>query len=107
MKVSTLHELIGRILRKQTGSARKAEELYEAAQKSIGLKQIGSADRYRVGMCREEVKRTVMTLKNIDIQLKRMLKEIPPASYLTEHPRHRPLFCGSVYRKNRGSCEFP
>jgi len=91
MKVSTLQELIGRISRKQAGSARKAKELYEAAQKSIGLKQIGSADRYRVGMCLEEVKRTVMSLKNIDIQLKRMLKEIPSASYLMSIPGIGPL----------------
>jgi len=91
MKVSTLQELIGRISRKQAGSVQKAKELYEAAQKSIGVKQIGSADRYRVGMCLEEVKRTVLTLKNIDIQLKRMLKEIPSASYLMSIPGIGPL----------------
>lgn len=91
MRVSTLQELIGRISRKQAGSARKAKELYEAAQKSIGVKQLGSADRYRVGMCLEEVKRTVMTLKNIDIQLKRMLREIPSASYLMSIPGIGPL----------------
>ena len=91
MKVSTLQELIGRISRKQAGSTQKAQELYEGAQKSIGVKQVGSADRYRVGMCLEEVKRTVMTLKNMDIQLKRMLKEIPSASYLMSIPGIGPL----------------
>jgi transposase len=91
VKVSTLQELIGRISRKQAGSARKAKELYEAAEKSIGVKQFGSADRYRVGMCLEEVKRTVLTLKNIDIQLKRMLKDIPSASYLMSIPGIGPL----------------
>jgi transposase len=91
MKVPTLQELIGRISRKQAGSARKAKELYDAAQKSIGVKQIGSADRYRVGMCLEEVKRTVMTLKHIDIQLKLMLREIPSASYLMSIPGIGPL----------------
>jgi transposase len=91
MKVPTLQELIGRISRKQAGSARKAKELYDAAQKSIGVKQIGSADRYRIGMCLEEVKRTVMTLKHIDIQLKLMLREIPSASYLMSIPGIGPL----------------
>ena len=91
VKVSTLQELIGRISRKQSGSARKAKELYEAAEKSIGVKQLGSADRYRVGMCLEEVKRTVLTLKNIDTQLKRMLKDIPSASYLMSIPGIGPL----------------
>lgn len=91
MKVSTLQELIGRISRKQAGSAQKAKELHEAAQKSIGLKKIGVADRYRVGMCLEEVKRTVLTLKNIDRELKSILKEIPSASYLMSIPGVGPL----------------
>ena len=42
MKVSTLQELIARSSRKKAGSARKAKALCEAAQKSIGVKQIGS-----------------------------------------------------------------
>jgi transposase len=91
MEVSTLQELIARSSRKKAGSAQKAKELYEAAQRSIGVKQIGSADCYRVGLCLEEVKRTVMTLKNIDVQLKRMLKEIPSATYLMSIPGIGPL----------------
>jgi transposase len=86
MEVSTLQELIARSSRKKAGSAQKAKELYEVAQRSIGVKQIGSADCYRVGLCLEEVKRTVMTLKNIEVQLKRMLKEIPSATYLMSIP---------------------
>ena len=91
MEVSTLQELIARSSRKKAGSAQKAKELYEAAQRSIGVKQIGRADCYRVGLCLEEVKRTVMTLKNIDVQLKRMLKEIPSATYLMSIPGIGPL----------------
>jgi transposase len=91
MDVSTLQELIARSSRKKAGSAQKAKELYEAAQRSIGVKQIGSADCYRVGLCLEEVKRTVMTLKNIDVRLKRMLKEIPSATYLMSIPGIGPL----------------
>jgi len=91
MDVSTLQELIARSSRKKKGSARKAEKLIESAQKSIGIKQIGNADRYRVQMCLEEVKRTVMTLKNIDIQLKCLLKETSAASYLMSIPGIGPL----------------
>jgi hypothetical protein len=61
MEMSTLQELIARSSRKKVGSAQKAKELYEAAQRSIGVKQIGNADCYRVRLCLEEVKRTVMT----------------------------------------------
>jgi len=91
MDVTTLQDLIARSSRKKAGSAQKASDLYEAAQKSIGVKQIGSADRYRVEVCLEEVKRTVLTLKNIDIQLKLMLKDIPSASYLMSIPGVGPL----------------
>jgi len=91
MKVSTLQELIARSSRKKAGSALKAEKLTEASQKSIGVKQIGSADRYRVQMCLEEVKRTVLSLKNIDKQLKYLLKETSAASYLMSIPGIGPL----------------
>jgi transposase len=86
MKVSTLRDLIAQSSRRKAGALRKATALYQAATKSIGLRQIGSADRYRVQMCLEEVKRTVRTLKGMDQQMKSMLKEIPAAAYLLSIP---------------------
>jgi transposase len=86
IKVSTLRDLIAQRSRKKTGSASKTEKLIESAQKSIGIKQIGNADRYRVQMCLEEVKRTVLSLKDIDKQLKLLLKETSAASYLMSIP---------------------
>jgi transposase len=86
MKISTLQEWIARSSRKHARSARKARALYEVAQRSIGVKRIGSADRYRLRMCLEEVKRTILTLKDMDRQLKCMVKEIPSASYLMSIP---------------------
>ena len=86
METSTLQEWIARSSRKKAGSARKAKTLYEAAQKSIGVKQIGNADRYRLRMCLEEVKRTVLTLKDMDRQLKCMVKDIPSVAYLMSIP---------------------
>jgi transposase len=91
IKVSTLRDLIGQRSRKKTGSASKTEKLIESAQKSIGIKQIGNADRYRVQMCLEEVKRTVLSLKDIDKQLKLLLKETSAASYLMSIPGIGPL----------------
>jgi len=86
IKVSTLKSLIIKSSRNRAGAVQKAEALYQAATKSIGLRQIGSADRYRVQMCLEEVKRTVLTLKGMDQQMKSMLKEIPAAPYLLSIP---------------------
>jgi transposase len=86
IEVSTLRGLIEQRSRKKAGALQKAEALYQAATKSIGLRQIGSADRYRVQMCLEEVKRTVLSLKSIDQQMKSMLKEIPAAPYLLSIP---------------------
>jgi len=91
MEVATLQDLIARSSRKKKESLQKAKALSEAAQESIGLKQIGNADRYRVQMCLEEVKRTVLSLKNIDKQLKFLLKEAPSATYLMSIPGIGPL----------------
>ena len=91
MKVSTLRDLIVQSSRKKAGFAVKAEKLIESAQKSIGIKQIGNADRYRVQMCLEEVKRTVLSLNNLDKQLKLLLKETTAASYLMSIPGVGPL----------------
>lgn len=59
VKISSLQGLISRSSRKKAGAAQMAKALYQAAQKSIGLKRVGSADRFRVKICLEEVKRTV------------------------------------------------
>jgi len=81
-KVSFLQEGISRSSCKKAGAAQRAEALYRAAHKSIGLKRVGSADRYRVKICLEEVKWSVLMLKDIDRQMKEVLKEMPSAPYL-------------------------
>jgi transposase len=91
MKTSSLQELIAKSARKKAGAAQKAKALYQAAQKSIGLKAIGSADRFRVKICLEEVKRTVLMLKDIDRQMKEVLMEMPSAPYLLSIPGVGPL----------------
>lgn len=91
MKISSLQELIARSSRKKAGAVQKAKALYQAAQKSIGLKSIGSADRFRITICLEEVKRTVLMLKDIDRQMKKVLMEMPSAPYLLSIPGVGPL----------------
>ncbi len=91
MKVSSLQGLIAKSARKKAGAARKAKALYQAAQKSIGLKSIGNTDRFRVKICLEEVKRMVLMLRDIDRQMKKVLMEMPSAPYLLSIPGIGPL----------------
>jgi len=86
MKRSVLKEMIVCSSRKKAGAAQKAKALHQAAKKSIGVKRIGSADRYRVKIYLEEVKRTVLMLKDINRQMKSVLKEIPASEYLLSIP---------------------
>jgi len=79
-------ELIAKSSRKKAGSAEKARALCQAARRSIGLKSVGDADRFRVKICLEEVKRTVLTLRDIDCQMKEIVKEMPAAPYLLSIP---------------------
>ena len=91
LKVSALKEIIGRASRRRAEASRKAMAVYQAAKKSIGLRQIGSADRYRLRMCLEEVKRTELMIKDIEREIKRMLKDNPQAEYLLSIPGIGPI----------------
>jgi transposase len=86
MRRSEIRELIARSARKKAGAADKAKALQEAAKESIGVKGLGIADRYRVKVCLEEVKRLVLKLKDIDYQMKHILKELPVSEYLLSIP---------------------
>jgi len=86
VKIAMLRDMIARSSRNKSWAAQKATAVYQAARESIGLKQIGSADRYRVKMCLEEVKRTQGLLKDIERELKRVLQEIPNAQYVLSIP---------------------
>ena len=91
LKISALKQMIGRASRRRVEASRKAVAVYQAAKESIGLKQIGSADRYRLKMCLEEVMRTGLMIKDIEQEIKRMLKEIPDAQYLLSIPGIGPI----------------
>lgn len=86
LKVSVLQEIIGRASRRRAEASQKALAVSRAAKRSIGLKQIGSADRYRLKMCLDEVKRTELMIKDMEREIKRMLKDIPEAEYLLSIP---------------------
>jgi len=91
LEVSALKEMIGRASRRRVEASQKAAAVQQAAKESIGLKQIGSADRYRLKMCLEEVKQTGLIIKDIEREIKRTLKEIPEAEYLLSIPGIGPI----------------
>jgi transposase len=91
LKVSALKEIIARASRRRAEASRKATAVYQVAKESIGLRQIGSADRYRLRMCLEEVKRTEFMIKDIEREIRRMLKHIPQAEYLLSIPGIGPI----------------
>ena len=91
VKVLTIEGIIARSSRRRKTAAQKALDLYQAAKESIGLKQVGSADRYRVKMCLAEVKRTEGLLKEIEKEMKKLLKQISYAEYLLSIPGIGPI----------------
>lgn len=88
-----LTELIGKSTRRKESAAKKAAELYQAARETVGLKQIGVADRYRVEMYLEEVKRSEAQLKDIEKEMGKLLDEVPYAKNMLSIPGIGVLSC--------------
>lgn len=79
-------EIIAKSSRRSAEAAQKALKLYQAARESIGLKQIGVADRYRVKIYLEEVRHSEGQLKDIEAQMKNLLEQVPYAKYILSIP---------------------
>jgi transposase len=105
LKISALKEMIGRASRRGLEASQKAIAVFQAAKESIGLRQIGSADRYRLKMCLEEAKRTELTIKDIEREIKRTLKEIPEAEYLLSIPGIGPI-SAAVFLGELGNASY-
>ena len=90
-ELSRLAETLGKSSRRKTEAQKKARDLYEAAKESIGLKQVGVADRYRLQLFLEEVMRSDARLKEIGIQMKSLLKHLPCSEYLLSIPGVGPV----------------
>ena len=91
VNVSELREIIGKASRRRKVAAQKAIKLHEAAKESIGIKEIGQSDRYRVKMCLQEVKRTEGLVKEAEKKIKGLLKQIEYTEYLLSIPGVGPL----------------
>lgn len=91
--IKGLTELIAKSTRHKESAAKKAVELYKAAKETVGLKQIGIADHYRVKIYLEEVKRSEEQLKDIEEQMKKLLEEVPCAKNIQSIPGVGALSC--------------
>jgi transposase len=85
-KVSELAEIIGRASHRRATAVQKAKDLMKGARESIGLKNIGRADRYRLQLCLEEVQRADMMLKDMGKEIKGIVDQIPYSGYLLSMP---------------------
>jgi transposase len=91
--IERLTEVITKSTRRKATATQKAAKLYQAATESIGLKQVGIADKFRVKMYLEEVKRSETQLKDIEVQMKELLKGVPYARYILSIPGIGVLSC--------------
>jgi len=107
VKVSTIAEVLAKSSRRKQTAAQKARDLYQAAKESIGLKQVSNTDRYRLKLCLQEVQRSEGMLKEIGIQIKELLKQIPCSEYILSIPGVGPLsasvFLGELGNPNHFS----
>lgn len=83
---SAIADIITKASRSKIEGNKKARALYLAAQTSIGLKRVGDADRYRMLVYLNEVKRTEGMLQEIKKEMKMLLKHLPAAQFLLSIP---------------------
>lgn len=88
-----LTELIAKSTRRKESAAKKAEDIYKAARETVGLKQIGVADRYRVEMYLEEVKLSEAQLTDIEKEMGKLLEKVPYAKNILSIPGVGVLSC--------------
>ena len=105
MRVSTIAKLIAKSSRRGATAAEKAKNLYQAAREGVGLKKVSVADRYRLKICLEEVKRTEVMLKEVKKELKTLLVQIPCAEYILSIPGVGPITT-AVFLGELGNPEY-
>jgi len=74
-------------------SRAKAKQVVTAAAESVGLKKVGKADRVRLAMYLEEIKRSDARRKALEGEMKELLKEIPLAEYIQSLPGMGKVSC--------------
>jgi transposase len=90
-----VQELLSRITKRR--ACEKAQAVYRAAMESVGLKVIGSADRMRLGVCLDEVKRSEQRLRDIEHQIADLLHKVPLAEHILSIPGIGVVTCGVFF----------
>jgi len=86
MEEKEIEEIIGKSSRRKKEAKEKAKEIYKAAKESIGLKNIGEGDRYRLKVNLEGIKQTEKEIKEVEKQMEKILKKIPSAEIIQSIP---------------------
>jgi transposase len=92
--VSAVATLLAKSTRRKSQAREKAEQIYKAARESVGLKAIGKADRVRLTMYLEEIKRSDARRTVLEHEIEELLKEIPLAEYILSLPGMGKVSCG-------------
>jgi len=86
LNVKEIGEAIAKSSRRKAKAFEKAAAIYKAANKSIGLKNIGIGDENRLKMSLEEMQRSAENLKDIEEQMEALLEQIPCAEIIRSIP---------------------
>jgi len=92
--IDRLTELIAKSTKRSSNE--KARKIYEAARQSVGLKNIGEADRYQVVSYLSDIKHSELQLKEIELQMKAILEHIPLAKYILSIPGVGVVTCATL-----------
>jgi transposase len=103
--VEKLTTLIAKSSRRKRKAQDKALKIYEAAKETVGLKDVGVADRYKVKVLLEEVKHTYLKLKDIEKQMKVLLMQVACSKYLLSIPGVGILSC-AIFLGELGNPEY-
>ncbi len=79
-------EIISTRSRRRKSAREKAARVFKSAGESVGLREIGIADRYRVKIYLEELKRAEKQLKDIEKEMGKLLNQIPDSKILLSIP---------------------
>jgi transposase len=96
--------LLAKTTRRKSQAQEKAQKIAQAALESVGLKAVGRADRVRLTMYLEEIKRSDARRKVLEREMKALLTEIPLAQYILSLPGAGPVSC-SIFLGELGNPE--